>query len=145
MITLAILSKMVEDGVADLTVDKDFFWEEAPLQKNGELATGVWLVTRGGNAANSPHGWNLHSTIDFYVAFASKPKTEAVHYAILEWILANRSLCDLSGSVGDTTYAFSNVRIKPTTTPENFGATENGLIVKIASAEVIYNLDANIN
>lgn len=139
MITLALLEQMVQDKVADLTIDKDLFWEEAPLQKDGKPASGVWLVTRGGNAGDAK-GRNLHTTVDFYVALANKPKTEAVHQRILEWIIANQCFCELSGSVGGTTYAFTNVRVRPTVTPQNFGATENGLIVKIASAEVIYDL-----
>lgn len=149
MITLALLMQMAEDGVADLTIDENFFWEEAPLQKDGKPAQGVWLVTRGGNAANSPKGLNLHSTVDFYVAFGKKPKTEAVQQEILQWILDNKCFCELSGSVGGDTdkieYAFSNVRIKPALTPENYGATENGLIVKIASAEIIYDLAQTTN
>lgn len=139
MITLALLEQMVRDNVADLTLDKDLFWEELPLQRDGKPASGVWLVTRGGTAGDAK-GRNLHTTVDFYVALANKPKTEAVHQRILEWIIANRCFCELSGSVGGTTYSFSNVRLRPTVTPQNFGATENGLIVKIASAEVIYNL-----
>lgn len=142
MITLAILKKIAEDGVAGLTKDKDFFWEEVPLQKDGKPAQGVWLVTRGGNA-NSPKGINLKTTVDFYVAFANKAKTEVVHREILDWIRRNLAICELRGSVDGTTYsyAYSNVRVRPTTTPENEGATENGLIVKMASASLVYDED----
>lgn len=141
MITLALLEKMVEDDVADLVIDKNCFWEQAPLQKDGSPASGVWLVTRGGSAMNSPKGLNLHSTVDFYVALANKPKTEAVHQKILEWLIANPCICEMSGSVGGTTYSFSNIRIRPATTPQNLVVTENNLVVKIASAEIIYDLN----
>lgn len=141
MITLALLEQMVADEVAGLEIDKNCFWEQAPLQANGKPATGVWLVTRGGNASNSPKGLNLRSTVDFYVALANKPKTEAVHQEILEWIINNPCFCDLVGSVGGTIYSFSNVRIRPTTTPQNFVVTENNLVVKIASAELVYDIN----
>lgn len=141
MITLALLKQMVDDGVADLVIDKNCFWEQAPLQANGKPASGVWLVTRGGNASNSPKGLNLRSTVDFYVALANKPKTEAVHQEILEWIISNPCFCELVGSVGGITYSFSNVRIRPTTTPQNFVVTENNLVVKIASAELVYDIN----
>lgn len=144
MITLALLKQMEVDNVADLTIDQNLFWEEMPLQKNGKPATGVWLVTRGGNAGDAK-GHNLHCTVDFYVALANKPKTEAVHQEILRWIIANPCFCELSGTVGSTTYAFSNIRLRSVTTPQNYGATENGVIVKIASAEVIYDLLENTN
>ena len=141
MITLALLKQMVDDGVADLEIDKSCFWEQAPLQANGKPASGVWLVTRGGTASRSPKGLNLRSTVDFYVALANKPKTEAVHQEILEWIITNPCFCNLTGSVGGTIYSFSNVRIRPTTTPQNFVVTENNLVVKIASAELVYDLN----
>lgn len=141
MITLALLQRMVSDNVADLVIDKNCFWEQAPLQKDGSPASGVWLVTRGGNASRSPKGLNLRSTVDFYVALANKPKTEEVHQQILEWIIQNPSLCRLSGSVGGATYDYTNVRIRPTTTPQNFVVTQNNLVVKIASAEIIYDIN----
>lgn len=141
MITLAILNQMAADNVAGLVIDKNAFWEQAPLQKDGQPASGVWLVTRGGSAMNSPKGLNLRSTVDFYVALANKPKTEAVHAAILDWILKNPCFCELAGSVGGTSYNFSNVRIRPATTPGNFVVTQNNLVVKIASAELVYDIN----
>lgn len=140
MITLALLRQIVDDGVANLVIDKNCFWEQAPLQKDGSPASGVWLVTRGGNAANSPKGLNLRTTVDFYVALANKPQTEAVHQQILEWIIQNPCICEMAGSVGGTTYDYYNVRIRPTTTPQNFVVTQNNLVVKIASAELVYDI-----
>ena len=142
MITLALLKQIASDQIANLVIDKNLFWEEMPLQKDGKPASGVWLVTRGGRAGDAK-GRNQRCTVDFYVALANKPKTEAVHQEILKWIIKNPGFCVLSGSVGDTTYQFENVRLRPATTPQNYGATENGLIVKIASAEVIYDLVNN--
>ena len=141
MITLALLKQMETDQVAGLVIDSNCFWEQAPLQKNGQPASGVWLVTRGGNASNSPKGYNLRSTVDFYVALANKPQTESVHQQILQWIIQNPCICELTGSVGGATYLFKNVRIRPTTTPQNFVVTENNLVVKIASAEIIYDIN----
>ena len=140
MITLAILQKMASDKVADLKVDTNCFWEQAPLQANGKPASGVWLVTRGGSAMNSPKGFNLRSTVDFYVALANKPKSENVHQQIMEWLLKNPCFCKLSGSVGGVEYDYSNIRIRPTTTPQNVMVTSNNLVVKTASAEIIYDL-----
>ena len=140
MITLAIFRQMVADSVASLTKDSDFFLEEAPLQHNGAPAKGVWLVTRGGDITQSRKGLNLRTTIDFYVAFANKAKAEAIHSDILDWLRANRSICTLSGTVGDYSYAFRNIRIQPSQTPQNAGVTENGLIVKVASAQLVYDL-----
>lgn len=139
MITLAILQKMAADQVAGLEVDKNFFWEEAPLQKNGEPAQGVWIVTRGGSLAGTPHGLNQRTTADFYVAFNDKAKTEATLTSILAWIRANLGICELSGRVGSSRYHYENIRIRPTASPANYGTTTNGMIVKLASAEIYYD------
>lgn len=139
MITLAILEQMASDGVAGLKVDKDFFWEELPLQKDGKPAEGVWIVTRGGSARNTPNGINQQTTIDFYVAYANKVKAETTLEAIASWIRNNIGICELSGTVGGSSYAYTNIRIRPTTTPQNYGATENGNIVKLASADVRFD------
>lgn len=141
MITLALLKQIVDNGVANLVIDQNCFWEQAPLQKDGSPASGVWLVTRGGNASNSPKGLNLRTTVDFYVALANKPKTEEVHQQILEWMIQNPCICELSGSVGGVTYSYANIRIRPTTTPQNFVITQNNLVVKIASAELVYDIN----
>lgn len=140
MITLAILEQMEYEDVAGIKVDTNAFWEQAPLLKDGKPAQGIWLVTRGGDASNSPKGLNLKSTVDFYVALANKPKTEKVHQQILEWILKNPCICELSGSVGGTTYNYENIRIRPTTTPQNFIVSENGLVIKLASANITYDI-----
>lgn len=141
MITLALLNELVNDKVANLQIDTNCFWEQAPLKKDGSPASGVWLVTRGGNAANSPKGYNLRSTVDFYVALANKPQTEAVHQQILEWIIKHPCICEMTGSFGGITYNYKNVRIRPTTTPQNYVITQNNLVVKIASAELVYDIN----
>lgn len=141
MITLAILEQMESENVAGIEIDKNAFWEQAPLLKDGNPSSGIWLVTRGGNASNSPKGLNLRTTVDFYIALANKPKTEEKHQQILEWIINNPCICELSGSVGGVTYNYTNIRIRPTTTPQNFVVTQNGLVVKLASAEIIYDIN----
>lgn len=143
MITLALFRQMAADGVANLVKDTNFFLEEAPLQHDGKPANGVWLVTRGGDITTSRKGLNLRTTIDFYVAFANKAKSEAIHGEILDWLRENRSICRLAGSVGDFSYDFGNIRIQPSQTPQNAGVTENGLVVKVASALLVYDKNTN--
>lgn len=140
MITLGLFEKMADDQVAGLTKNQDFYWEEIPLQRDGGPAEGVWLVTRQGDISSSRKGLNLISMVDFYVGFSNKVQTESVHQAILEWLLENKYICNLSGTVGGTTYRYSNVRIRLVTSPENSGATQNGTIVKVASARLVYDL-----
>lgn len=143
MITLALFQKMAEERVAGLKPNRNFFWEEAPLQREGRPAHGVWIITRGGDASRSHRKLNLRTTVDFYVAFGNKPKIEKIHAAILDWIVQNRCICELTGQLDDGEdrydWDFRNVRMSPTTTPQNDGITDNGLLVKVASALVIYD------
>jgi hypothetical protein len=111
-----------------------------PLQKDGKPAQGVWIVTRPG-ANSGRNGKNLRTTADFYVAFANKAKTEVVHKAIRDYLTTHLCFCELEGSIDGTNYSyyFENVRLRGATTPQNDGATENGLIVKVASVELVYD------
>lgn len=144
MITLAIFEQMDADGVANLEKNKNFFWEQMPLRNDGKPAEGVWLATRGGES-DSPNGCNLRTTIDIYVSFANKVKTEAVHAAIRKWISENPCFCHLNGEIeseGETySYGFSNVRLFQTETPRIAGANQNGNIVKMASILTVYDLE----
>lgn len=145
MITLALLNQMVADGVGGLKKNKDFFWEEAPLQSDGKQASGVWIVTRASSGDSGRNGKNLKTAADFYVAFANKAKTEVVHKAIRDYISSHMCFCELSGSIDGTnyTYSFENVRLRGITTPQNDGITPNGLIVKLASVELVYDEKVN--
>ena len=146
MITLAIFEKMAADNVGGLVKNENFFWEEMPLQSNGKPASGVWIATRGGESETA-NGANLRTTIDFYVSFPNKIKTEMVHAAVREWIANHLCFCDLSGTVvsGDDSYpyAFSNVRLFQTETPRVAGVSQNGNIVKMTSVLVVYDLPSN--
>ena len=143
MITMALLQRIVEDGVAGLVLDKTLFCEELPVRPDGTFAEGVWAVSRGGSIANNGIGINLHCVIDFYVALGDRVKIETTHNAIAKWVSDNRSICELSGSVGGTTYQLSNIRIHQTRTPQNSGITENGALVKVTSLEVYYDSITN--
>lgn len=139
MITAAILTKMAED-IEGITIDQNAFWEELPLMKNGKPAQGVWIVTRGGWDTNAK-GINNQTTADIYVAYNDKSKTEAIHAQISARIRAHLAICELSGTIGDSRYDFTNIRIRPATTPSESGITANGNIVKIASATVYYDIN----
>lgn len=139
MLTIALLKQMAEDGVAGLVLDKSLFCEESPMKPDGSFAEGVWAVTRGGSIQNNPHGINLRSTIDLYVAFSNRVKIETTHQAILEWIQSHQYFCELSGSVGGVDYSLHNIRLRTSTTPQTSGTTSNGVLVKVASMVVYYD------
>lgn len=140
MITAALAIQMDAQSVANLKLDESLFWEEMPLLLDGKPAQGAWLTTRGGTAANSPKGINLSETIDIYVMLVNKMATEAAHQRILEWLNSTRYFCKLSGTVGGVAFEYHNIRLRPTTTPQNYALTHNGMVVKVASVEVFYDI-----
>ena len=141
MITAALAIQMDAQGVAGLKINDSLFWEEMPVASDGKPGQGVWLMTRGGMAANSPKGINLSETIDIYVMMANKFATEAAHQRILEWLNSTRYFCELSGTVGGVAFEYHNIRLRPTTTPQNYALTHNGMVVKVASVEVFYDIN----
>ncbi len=142
MITAGLFKKIADEKVAGLVANETLFWEEMPLDDNGQPREGVWLVTRGGDIENTANGLNLRTTVDFYVAFRNKVQTENVHAQISAWIRNNLSICRLEGTASENpliTYDYYNVRLRSTTTPSNSGITTSGLTVKVASVRVIYD------
>lgn len=142
MITYAIMKAIADAGTAGLTIDKDFYWEQEPLQANGKPAQGAWLLSRGGSNVDTTKGLNQRVTIDIYVAYNDKTKTEATLKAIADWIRNNRVICTLSGTASGSSYAFTNVRITPATTPQNVGLNAtNGQVIKTVSADIVFDIN----
>lgn len=138
MITYALIDKLANDN-SRFVLDKNLFWEELPLQRDGSPALGVWAITRGGSSKNSLNGLNQKTVVDFYIAEANKAKAEAEANEIYKWSLANNAICELSGTLGGENYSYKNIRLWQTSTPQNQGTTPNGAIVKMISLIVIYD------
>ena len=142
MITYAIMKAIADAGAAGLTIDKDFYWEQEPLQANGKPAQGAWLLSRGGSNVDTTKGLNQRVTIDIYVAYNDKTKTEATLKAIADWIRNNRIICALNGTASGSSYAFTNIRITPATTPQNVGLNAtNGQVIKTVSADIVFDIN----
>lgn len=141
MITYAIMKAIAAAGTAGLTIDKDFYWEQEPLQANGKPAQGAWLLSRGGSNVDTTKGLNQRVTIDIYVAYNDKTTTETTLKAIADWIRNNRVICELNGTVSGSSYAFTNIRITPATTPQNVGLNAtNGQVIKTVSADIVFDI-----
>lgn len=142
MITYAIMKAIADAGTAGLTIDKDFYWEQEPLQANGKPAQGAWLLSRGGSNVDTTKGLNQRVTIDIYVAYNDKTTTETTLKAIADWVRNNRVICALNGTVSGSSYAFTNVRITPATTPQNVGLNAtNGQVIKTVSADIVFDIN----
>lgn len=139
MITLSILKSLANAGFG--TIDTDLFLEEASLNSEGKPKNGVWIVTRGSSVSR------LNTEIqsfDIYSRYANKLTGHKKLEDILEWLReAYGDVCTLPAVAPYTTQAYKNVRIMPTSSIENAGSDENGLIVRVISFDIYYTKENN--
>ena len=140
MITLHMLALLEEEDFG--AIDTDLFWEEMPLDRNGDPKEGVWIVSRGAPLSR----FNVTTqNFDIYARYANKLTCSQKLENILHFLQdAYDTVCELP-TVSQSQTNYINVRIRPTSGIENVGTDENGKIVKVISGEVQYerNNDGN--
>lgn len=139
MITLSLLQQLENEGFG--TIDTDLFYEEAPLDSNGNPKEGVWIVSRG--SAVTRFNTEIQS-FDLYSRYKNKITGAKKLYDILDYLKeAYSSVCDLPACPPYSESTFKNVRILPTSGVENVGTDENGKVVRVISGEVYYVKENN--
>lgn len=135
MISISILKALEEAGFG--TIDVDLFLENAPLNSSGKPKNGLWIVTRGSGISR------LNTEIqsfDIYSRYANKLTGHQKLDSVLEWLRESYSdVCDLPAVPPHTTQAYNNVRIFPSSSVENVGVDENGLVVRVISFDCYFN------
>lgn len=120
------------------TLDQDIFWEEAPLDSNGNAKDGVWIVTR------APEISRLSVNIqdfDIYARFSNKVTTQKKLTDILLFLQqAYGEVCDLPIVPPYSTTIYKDVVIEPTAGIENVGSDEQDKIVKVISGKIRYSI-----
>lgn len=135
MITLSVLKEIENAGFG--TIDTDLFLEDASLDSKGKPKNGVWIVTRGSSVSRM----NIEiQSFDIYSRYANKLTGHQKLESILEWLQeAYNDVCTLPAVLPYTTQEYKNVRIFPTSSIENVGTDENGLIVRVISFDIYFN------
>lgn len=137
MVTLHIAKLLENEGFG--TIDSDIFWEDMPLNSQGDPIDGVWLVSRG---APLDRFNTTTQAFDVYSRNSNKLTSSEVLEDILEYLReAYEEVCDLPTISPYSSTEYYNVRIRPVSGIENVGTDEQGKVVRVISAEVQYNLN----
>lgn len=137
MITLSILKQMQDDGLG--TIDTDLFFEEIPLDTQGNAKNGTWIVSRG--VAVNRFDTDIQA-FDLYTRQANKLEGMQKSKEILTYLQSSFSdLCELPDVPPYTTESYNNVRIIPTSGIDSVGSDEQDRMVFVVSGEVRYKVD----
>lgn len=134
MITLHLAQLLADEGFG--TLDTDIFWEDIPLNSNGDPIEGIWVVTRGAPISR----FNIAiQSFDIYARYANKITTHQKLEAILEYFWELQGVeCDLPAVPPYSTATYTNIRILPTSSVESVGSDEQDKIVKVISGDIRY-------
>ena len=135
MILLSLLQQFEDVGLG--TIDVDLFYEDAPLDSNGNAKDGMWIVSRGPQVSHT--NTNVQA-FDIYSRHKNKLTGAANLYQVLDYLQeAYSGVCTLPSSPPYTTDTYSNVIITPTSGVESVGVDENGKVVRVISGEIRFN------
>lgn len=138
MVTLHLLKLLEDEGFG--VIDTNLFWEEVPLDSNGDPLDGVWIVTRGTEISRTNVG---QQAFDIYARYANKLTTASKLEDILKYLQeAYGEVCELPDVPPYSASVYSNVRIEPVSSVENVGTDENEKIVKLISGIIRYNKES---
>lgn len=138
MVTLHLLKLLEDRGFG--VIDTNLFWEEVPLDSNGDPLDGVWIVTRGTEISRTNVG---QQAFDIYARYANKLTTAGKLEDILNYLQeAYGEVCELPDVPPYSASVYSNVRIEPVSSVENVGTDENEKIVKLISGIIRYNKES---
>lgn len=139
MISLHIAKLLEDEGFG--TLDSDIFWEDMPLDSDGNPKEGIWVVPRGLEVSrfnSSPQA------IDIYSRYSNKLTGSQKLQDILEFLReAYDTVCELPTVPPYSTTEYVNVQIVPTSSIENVGSDEQDKVVRVVSAEVKCNIKDN--
>lgn len=135
MISLHIAKWLADEGFG--TLDTDIFWEEAPLDSQGNAKDGIWVVTRSTPLSR----FNVTTqSFDVYSRYANKLTGSQKLESILERLQdAYGDTCELPAVEPYSSAVYTDVRLRPVSGIENVGSDDQDKIVRAISGEVQYN------
>jgi hypothetical protein len=134
MVTLHLAKWLEQEGFG--TLDTDIFWEEVPLNSEGNPKDGIWVVSRSPVVGRIDIGVQ---NFDIYARFANKVTTGKKLNDILNRLRdAYEDVCTLPTVPPYSLAEYSNVTIEPTSGVDNVGSDEQEKIVKVISGTIQY-------
>ena len=137
MVTLHILQLLEDEGFG--TIDTDLFWEDIPVDSNGDPKNGVWIVPRG--APVSIYNTTIQP-FDIFSRYSNKVTGSKKLEDILEYLkTAFTEVCELPIVPPYSLTNYYDVTITPESGIENVGSDEQDKVVRVISGKVKYNIE----
>lgn len=134
MITLNIAKLLADEGFG--TLDTDIFWEDMPLDAQGNPKNGVWIVSRGAPVTRFR---TTRQAFDIYSRHSNKVTSSQKLEDILDYLRdAYGEVCTLPTVPPYSGTLYSEVQLIPVSGIENVGTDEQDKVVRVISGEVIF-------
>lgn len=138
MITLHILKLLADEGFGQ--IDTDLFWEDAPLDPQGNPKNGVWIVPRGTEVNRFTVSTQA---FDIYSRHTNKVTSSKKLEDILDYLQeAFEDVCELPTVPPHSTTRYYDVMITPTSSIENVGTDEQDKVVRVISGQVTFKKES---
>lgn len=135
MISLHLAKWLEQEGFG--TLDSDIFWEDAPLDSNGNPRNGIWVVARG----NDENRFVNRQQFDVYSRYTNKltgsKKLEAILQRIKE---AYGDVCTLPTVPPHSMTEYYDCMFLPVSGIENVGVDDQDKVVRVIGAEIQYKI-----
>lgn len=140
MILLSLLKQLELDGFGTLHTDDakgDLFYEVAPLGKDGEPLSGMWIVSRTGDVTRFNIGIQ---PFDIYTRYSNKLEGGQKALEVLEWLQSKYDqYCELPAVEPYFNHGYSKVILTPVSGVNAVGLDDQNRMVYVISGEVRYN------
>lgn len=134
MVTLHIAALLAQEGFG--TLDQDIFWEDMPINAQGDPIDGLWVVARGSALSRFD---TTTQAFDIYSRSSNKLESSKQLEDILEFLKdAYGEVCELPTVPPYSLTEYIEVRLRPVSGIENVGVDEQDKVVRVISAEVQY-------
>lgn len=132
MVSLHIAKLLADQGFG--TLDTDIFWEDMPLDSQGNPKNGIWIVPRGTPVSRFNH---TQQPFDIYSRYSNKVTGSKKLEDILDYLQeAFEEVCELPTVPPHSTTRYYDCTITPTSVIENVGSDEQDKVVRVISGEI---------
>lgn len=138
MITLHIAKLLEDEGFG--TLDSDIYWEDMPLDSQGNAKNGIWIVPRSAPVTRFA---TTYQAFDIYSRNSNKVTSSRKLEDILEYLKdAYEEVCELPTVPPYSMTRYYDVQLSPVSGIENVGTDEQDKVVRVISGEVKFKKES---
>lgn len=138
MVTLHIAKLLADEGFG--TLDQDIFWEDMPIDVQGNPKNGLWVVPRGAPVTRFN---TCYQSFDIYSRHSNKVTSSKQLEDILEYLqTAYEEVCELPEVPPYSVTRYYDVRIEPVSGIESVGVDDQDKVVRVISGEIKFKKES---